>query len=148
MTDDEHGVSRRSVLRNSAVAAGALAAGGAATGTAAGRIARSASESGRKRGGRAQVDGEVRRHEPFTLQLSGTDVRNASCMSAESAQQTYLVYDIQYCDSDDEEEDAQMYVIPEEAELVESEVYAIRSVRPCRESELDKVAFGPANEEC
>ena len=147
MTGRDSDVSRRKVLRNGAAAAGAVALGGAATGTAAGRFARAEAAS-QKRGGRAQVDGEVRRHEPFTLQLSGTDQRNASCMSGESATQTYLLYEIQYCDSEDDESDAEMYVIPDEAELVEQEVYAVRSVRPCRESELDKVAFGPANEEC
>jgi nitric oxide reductase activation protein len=122
--------------------------GDAATGTAAGRFIRDGSGASQKRGGRAQVDGEVRRHEPFRLVLDGADERNASCMSSESALQTYLTYSIEYCDSDDDEADATMYVIPDEAELVEDEVYAIRSVRPCHESELDKVAFGPTNEEC
>jgi hypothetical protein len=91
--------------------------------------------------------GEVDRNRPFTIAPDGTDTRNASCMSAESAMQTYLTYRIQYCNSDDEE-DASLYVIPDEAELAPNEVYEIRSVTPCRANDLQKVAFGPSNESC
>ncbi|PSP97433.1 hypothetical protein BRC89_11370 [Halobacteriales archaeon QS_4_70_19] len=141
MTRDDTDVSRRSVLRKGAVTASALAVGSTvASGSAA-------ADSAGKRGGRAQVDGEVDRNRPFTIMPDGTDTRNASCMSAESAMQTYLTYRIQYCDSDDEE-DASLYVIPDEAELAPNEVYEIRSVTPCRANDLQKVAFGPSNESC
>lgn len=105
------------------------------------------SATGNKRGGRAQIDGEADRNRPFTLQLSGSDTRNASCMSEESAMQAYLTYSIQYCDSDDDE-DAEMYVIPDEAELADLETYAIRSIQECRANDLRKVAFGPAPHGC
>ena len=137
MTDGQDTVSRRSVLRSSVVAAGAAAGGTVVAGAA----------TGNKRGGRAQVDGEVDRNRPFTLQLSGGDQRPASCMSAESVVQTYLTYSIEYCDSDDDE-DAEMYVIPDDAELDEDETYVIRSVRECRANDLRKVAFGPARTDC
>lgn len=104
--------------------------------------------TGDKRGGRAQIDGEADRNRPFTLQLDGTDTRGASCMSARSADQVYLTYSIQYCDSNDDESDASMYVIPDEAELAPDETYVIRSIRPCRANDLQKVAFGPAQEDC
>ena len=148
MTDDEPTLSRRSILRNGAATAGALAAGGAVTGSVSGGLS-SGAETANKRGGRAQVEGDEApdRNRPFTLQLSGTEPRGASCMSGESAEQTYLLYDIQYCDSD-EDSDASMYVIPDEAELVESETYVIRSVQECKANENYKVAFGPARESC
>jgi len=146
MPTEDQTPSRRTVLRTVAVAGSTLAVGGAA-GTAAGQLTSSTAGS-RKRGGRAQVDGDPDRNRPFTLQIEGTDPRSASCMSDESAQQTYLTYSVQYCDSGDEEESQTMYVIPDEAELVETETYVFRSVRPCRESDLQKVAFGPSQEEC
>ena len=138
MTDDQDTVSRRSVLRSSAVAAGAVGGGGVVASSAVGN----------KRGGRAQIDGEVDRNRPFTLQLSGSNSRPASCMSEESAMQAYLTYSIEYCDSDDDDEDAEMYVIPDEAELAESETYVIRSIQECRANDLQKVAFGPAPHGC
>lgn len=144
MTDDQDTVSRRSVLRSSAVATGSLVAGAAVTGGVAG-----VANEGGKRGGRAQAEGDVRRNEPFTLRLEGMDTRGASCMSAESADQVYLTYDIWYCDSDeDDDSDATMYVTPDEAELVETETYVIRSVQQCRANDLLKVAFGPAPHGC
>lgn len=145
--DDDTGVSRRSVLRKSAATA-ALAAGGvAASGSASARFVQGGSDGTQKRGGRAQAEGDVRRNEPFTLVPDGTSMRNASCMASQSATQTYLTYDIDYCGSDDGS-DATLYVIPDEAELAPNEVYEIRSVTPCRESDLLKVAFGPSNESC
>lgn len=146
--DDDTRVSRRSVLRKSAVTASALAAGGvAASGSASAQFVQAPSSSSEKRGGRAQGEGDLRRNEPFTLMADGTSMRNASCMASESATQTYLTYTISYCSSDNDE-DATLYVIPEEAELAPNEVYEIRSVTPCRESDLQKVAFGPSNESC
>lgn len=126
-------VTRRSVLKTGAVTAGLATVG--AAGAAA-----------NKRGGRAQVDGTIHRNEPWRLSSSptGTD-RNASCMSAESAPQTYLQYDIEYCNREDS---ATLYVIPDEAALAQQEVYEFRSVRPCRASDLEKVAFGPSNQDC
>lgn len=134
--------SRRSVLRTGAVA-GVLATGAAVGGA----VAQSNGEGG-KRGGRAQADGRVRRGVPFTITPDGTDDRPATCMAGESAVQTYLTYDIEYCDSDDDESDATLYVIPDEAELVPTEDYIIRSKTPCRRNDLTKVAFGPSNESC
>lgn len=133
-------VSRRKVLRTSAYAAGTLGVGVGATGNAA------AAEGG-KRGGRAQVDGEVQRNKPFTIKMEGTSMRNASCFSAESAMQTYIEYSINYCGSDDDS-DATLYIIPDEAELVPDETYVIHSVTPCRASDLSKVAIGPAQTDC
>lgn len=148
MTDDEPTLSRRSILRNGAVAAGALAAGGAVTGSVSGDLSSSAATSN-KRGGRAQVDEEPDRNRPFTLSSTPESAtRDASCMSGESAEQTYLLYDIQYCDSEDDESDASMYVIPNEAELVQDETYVVRSIQACRANENYKVAFGPARESC
>ncbi|QLD88470.1 hypothetical protein HWV07_05250 [Natronomonas salina] len=148
MTDDEPTLSRRSILRNGAVATGALAAGGAVTGSVSGGLSSSAATSN-KRGGRAQVDEEPDRNRPFTLSsMPESATRAASCMSGESADQTYLLYDIQYCDSDDDESDASMYVIPNEAELVQDETYVIRSIQECKANGNYKVAFGPARESC
>lgn len=131
--------SRRSVLRKATMTAGAFAVG-----TAAG----SGSVAAQKRGGRAQFDGDdLRRNEPFTVTPNGTDMRPASCMSANSATQVYLTYQINYCGSDDET-DATMYVIPDEAELAPNEVYEIHAARPCRANDLTRVAFGPSNESC
>lgn len=146
MTQDDSNVTRRTVLRTTAAATGGLAAAG---GIAAGRPVGTADTdvAAAKRGGRAQVDGEVRRNEPFRISLNGTDIRNASCMSAASAMQTYLTYSIEYCDSDSDE-DASMYVIPDEAELAPDDTYVVRSVTPCRANDLDKVATGPAQEDC
>ena len=146
MSDEQATLSRRSVLRSSAVAAGGLTTGAAVTGGATGIANESAATSG-KRGGRGHVDGTADRNRPFTLRLEGTDSRDASCMAEESAEQVYLTYSIQYCDSDDDE-DATFYVLPDEAELVETETYVIRSIRPCRASDLEQVAFGPAREDC
>lgn len=64
------------------------------------------------------------------------------------ADQVYLTYQVEYCDSNDDDADATLYVIPDEAELVETEVYAIRSIQECRDSDLQQVAFGPTNQEC
>lgn len=144
---DSDGISRRSVLRAGALTAGTLAVGGAAAGNAAAKAATNTAASG-KRGGRAQLDGTVRRNEPFTLVPDGTDVRNASCMSANSAMQTYLTYNITYCDSNDDESDGTLYVMPDEAELVSDLVYEIRSITPCRSNDLQKVAFGPSQQAC
>lgn len=122
--------------------AGALAVGSAVA---------SGSASARKRGGRAQFDGDdLRRDEPFRVTPDGTDTRHASCMSAQSAMQVYLTYHIDYCESDDEDDDhdATMYVIPDEAELAPEEEYEIHAARPCRANDLTKIAFGPSNESC
>lgn len=105
------------------------------------------SSSGRKQGGRAQLDGEVERNRPFTLTPEGTDTRNASCMAEESANQVYLTYTIQYCNSDDDE-DGTLYVIPDEAELLPDEVYEIHSTTPCRTNDLTMVSFGPSQQSC
>lgn len=148
MTDDEPILSRRSVLRNGAVATGALTAGSAVTGSVSGGLSSDAAASN-KRGGRAQVDEEPDRNRPFTLSSTPTSAtRAASCMSGESADQTYLQYDIQYCDSDDDDSDASMYVIPNEAELAQDETYVIRSIQECKANDNYKVAFGPARESC
>lgn len=145
---DETTLSRRSILRNGAVAAGALAAGGAVTGSVSGGLSSSTATSN-KRGGRAQVDEEPDRNRPFTLSSAPESAtRSASCMSEEPADQTYLLYDIQYCDSEDDESDASMYVIPAEAELAQDETYVIRSIQKCKANENYKVAFGPAQESC
>lgn len=136
---------RRTVLRSGAVAGGALALGGAASGSAAATTVES--ESDEKRGGRGQIDGDADRNRPFTLADAPTGVaRNASCMSEESAEQTYLEYEIQYCDSDDDS-DATLYVIPDEAELAQQEVYEFRAIQECRDSENQLVAFGPTNQD-
>lgn len=99
-----------------------------------------------KRGGRAQVDGDTNRNEPWTLSSTPEGAsRNASCMANQSAEQMYLEYNIEYCNSDDE---ATLFVIPDEAALAQQEVYEFRSIRPCRASENELVAFGPSNQEC
>lgn len=144
--EDEHDESftRRTILRRGAATAGAAAVGtAAASGSAAAREG-----ADEKRGGRAQLDGTADRNRPFTLTLQGTDPRNASCMSGESAMQTYLKYQIDYCDSNDDDSEGTLYVIPDEAELNPEEVYEIRAIRPCRESSLERVAFGPSNASC
>lgn len=139
MTDDtDDGVSRRSVLRKGAMTAGAVAVGTVAT---------SGNAAAAKQGGRAQVDGSVRRDAPFTIRPNGTDMRNASCMSANSAIQTYLTYYIDYCDEDQNDDDT-MYIIPDEAELAPDQTYVIHSATPCRRNDLQKVAIGPAQESC
>lgn len=138
MTDDhDDGVSRRSVLRKGAITAGAVAVGTVAT---------SGNAAAAKQGGRAQVDGTVNRNEPWTLSDTPTGAtRNASCMATESAQQAYLEYTIEYCNSDDE---ATMFVIPDEAELAQEQVYEFRASRPCRATDNTMVAFGPSNQAC
>lgn len=145
-TDADSGrFSRRSVLRTGAVVAGTVVVGGAA---AAGADADAAAAASDKRGGRAQLDGDARRNEPFTLTMEGTSVRSASCNSAESATQTYIEYSIQYCDADDDESDGTLYILPDEAELAPQEVYEIRAIQPCRASDLQMVAMGPSNQSC
>lgn len=150
------GVTRRSVLKTGAATAGAVTIG------AAGAAAHHDEDhQGGKRGGRAQVDGDARRNVPFELNSMPTNVSlGASCMSAESATQTYLEYDIQYCDSEEDQTDARLYVIPDEAPLVQDETYEIRSIQTCKEpgdgpgddgfenDDIQKVAFSPANHEC
>lgn len=156
MTSDElyDDVTRRSVLKTGAVTAGAVTIG------AAGAAARHDDDheegggdgdegegSDEKRGGRAQVDGDVRRNEPFTLSDTPSSVaRGASCMSEESADQMYLEYDVQYCEDDDDE--TTMYIIPDEAELAQDEVYEFRAVQECKATDNQLVALGPSNQEC
>lgn len=148
MSDENSELSRRTVLRNAAGTAGTLALGGAAlSGQAAGAI-ETAATTGGKRGGRAQLEGTVRRNAPFTLMVEGTEMRSASCMSSESALQTYVTYSIQYCDSDDDDADGTLYMLPDESELVPDEVYEIRAVQQCRDSDLQLVAMGPSNQSC
>lgn len=157
MTSDElyDGVTRRSILKTGAATAGAVTIG------AAGAAAHHDEdhENGGKQGGRAQVEGEPRRNVPFRLSSTpeSATMLNASCMSAESAQQAYLGYGIRYCDSDgdENEDDDTMYVIPDEARLNEDQVYEFRSVQLCKEpgdgydsEDIHKVAFSPANHEC
>lgn len=155
-TNDSNDVTRRTVLRAGAVTAGAVTIG--AAGAAAhhdddhdeggdGENGENGEGGGsdEKRGGRAQVD-DARRNEPFVLSSSPTGVsRHASCMSEESAQQTYLEYDIEYCESGDE---ATMYIIPDEAELAQEEVYEFRAVQECRATDNELVALGPSDSEC
>lgn len=163
MRSDElyDGVTRRSVLKTGAATAGAVTIG------AAGAAAHHDDDhdeggngdnedgngddnggNGGKQGGRAQVDDEddVRQNEPFTIQPNGGDMRNASCMSEESEMQAYLQYDIQYCEGDDD--DATLYVIPDEAPLVQDQVYEFRAVQECKATDNQMVAFGPSNQEC
>lgn len=132
------GISRRSVLRKAGVG-GVVVTGVGMTGAVASRS--------EKRGGRAQVEGKVDRNRPFEITPEGTDMRPASCMSEHSADQVYLEYTVNYCGSDDES-DATMYVIPDEAELVPDDTYVFRSSTPCRRNNLKKVAFGPAQTSC
>lgn len=162
MTSDElyDDVTRRSVLKTGAATAGAItigAAGAAAHhdddhegggGNGSGDGNSSEGEgSDQKRGGRAQVDGDVRRNEPFTLSDSPSNItRGASCMSEESADQMYLEYDVQYCEDDDDE--TTMYIIPDEAELAQDEVYEFRAVQECKATDNQLVALGPSNQEC
>lgn len=157
MTDERSdGVTRRSVLKTGAATAGAVTIG------AAGAAAHHDEDhEGGKRGGRAQVDGDARRNVPFELNSMPSMVSlGASCMSEESASQTYLGYEIQYCDSQEDQTDARLYLIPDEAPLVQDETYEIRSIQTCKEpgdgpdddeyesDEIQKVAFSPANHEC
>lgn len=103
--------------------------------------------SDEKRGGRGQVDGDPERNRPFTLSSGPTGVsRHASCMAEQSQEQTYLEYDIQYCDDDDDEDT--LYVIPDEATLAQTEVYEFRAIRPCRATNNELVAFGPSDQDC
>lgn len=164
MTSDElyDGVTRRSVLRTGAVTAGAVTIG--AAGAAAnhddsdhdnngnggnGNDGNGEGESDQKRGGRAQVEGDPQPNEPFTLSDSPTEATmSASCMSEESAPQVYLEYDIEYCNDDDDDNDDTMYVIPDEAELAQDEVYEFRSTQECKASDNTLVAFGPSNQDC
>lgn len=139
--------SRRSVLRTSAVVAGTVVVGGAAAAGSDGGDVDAAARAAGKRGGRAQLDGEVQRNEPFQLTPEGTEMRNASCMSSESASQMYVTYSINYCGSDDDS-DGTLYMMPDEAELVPSDVYEIRAVQNCRTNDLQLVAMGPSNEAC
>lgn len=67
-------------------------------------------------------------------------------MADESAMQAYLTYDIDRGSDDDS--DGTLYVIPDEGELAMRTAYEIHSVTPCRENDLKRVAFGPANEPC
>lgn len=130
-------LSRRRVLQASGATAGVLAVGGvAASGTVlAGR-----------RGGRALVDGVVRRNEPFTVDRTGTEDRGASCMSGDSAEQTYVVYDVDYCNDGV----CVMYVHPDEAPVDDGGVYEFRSpAKDCRDgSSLLKTSFGPSKQRC
>lgn len=103
--------------------------------------------SDEKRGGRGQVDGDPERNRPFRLSSGPSKIsRHASCMAEESAQQTYLGYDIEYCDEDDSEDT--LYVIPDEATLARSEVYEFRAIQPCTATENELVAFGPSDQDC
>jgi hypothetical protein len=83
-----------------------------------------------KRGGRAQINDDeggddVRRDEPFTVEMTGTVPRDASCKSEQSAMQTYVAYEVTYCDMEMNMDDDQVmiYVLPDEAQLVSTEVY-------------------------
>lgn len=146
MTSDElyDGVTRRSVLRTGAVTAGAVTIG------AAGAVANDHDDNGEgsdeKRGGRAQVEGDPQRNEPFTLSDTPSEATlSASCMAEESAPQAYLEYDIEYCNEDNEDT---MYVIPDEAELAQDETYVFRAVQECKATDNTLVAIGPSNQEC
>lgn len=149
-------MTRRSVLEASAATTGAIAVGAT---TAGARYMENPGEgengengesgenrgSDEKRGGRVQVEEEPRRNVPFELSDGPSGVTmGASCMSGESAPQGYLEYDIQYCDG---EEDT-MYVIPEEAELAQDEVYEFRAVQECKATDDWLAAFGPSNRDC
>lgn len=140
-SQEAEGFTRRNVLQKGAATTGAMVAVGAGA---------SATVAADKQGGRGQVDGDVRENVPFTVTPKGDDNtvdRHASCMSGQSAMQVYLTYDIHYnCDTDDD--DATLYVLPDEAPLDTEEVYKIRSATPCRDSDLTLVAFGPSNEPC
>ena len=146
---DSEQFSRRDVLRTSAVAAGTVVVGGAAVAGSSDSDVDAAAEAAGKRGGRAQLDGTVRRNEPFMITVEGTDTRNASCMSSESALQTYVTYTINYCDSDDDnEDDGTLYMMPDEAKLVDTEVYEIRAIQDCKANDLKMVAMGPSQASC
>lgn len=135
-------LSRRSVLRTGGAAAGVLAVGGAA---ASGTVL-----AGR-RGGRALVDGTIR-DQPFEVERDGTKELGASCMSGNSAEQTYYVYDVSYCPPDDVP--CKMYVHPDEAPVDESQQYLFRSHKECKAATneegdpLKKASFGPSNKQC
>jgi hypothetical protein len=146
----EHGdsdLTRRTVLRKGATAAGAAVAGGAAvSGTAA---------AAEKRGGRAQINDDeggddVRRDEPFTVEMMGTVPWDASCKSEQSAMQTYVAYEVTYCDMEMNMDDDQVmiYVLPDEAQLADTEVYEIHSITSCPANDLARISFGPSNESC
>lgn len=134
------GVTRRSVLKTGAATAGAVTIGAAAAG------ADEHGGSNEKRGGRAQVEGNPDRNRPFTLSDTPEEATmSASCMSGESAQQVYLEYGIEYCDSDNDESDDTMYVIPNEAHLSQDETYMFRAIQDCKATDNTLVAFGPSN---
>lgn len=145
MTDkdtESETLSRRRVLRTTGTTAGVLAVGGvAASGTAlAGR-----------RGGRALVDGTIR-DEPFEVERTGEEDLGASCMSGNSAEQRYVVYDVSYCPPD--EVACTMYVHPDEAPVDSSRMYLFRSHKECKSATnedgepLQKASFGPSNKRC
>ena len=139
MVSDElsDGVTRRNVLK----------AGAATTGVVAMGAAGAAAQDGRyeKRGGRAQFEGDPQQRQRFQLSSNPTGIaRNASCMAAESADQMYLEYDVEYCNGDEDT----MYVIPDEAELEQDETYAVRATQECKDSDNTLVAFGPSRRDC
>lgn len=129
-------LSRRRVLQASGATAGVLAVGGvAASGTVlAGR-----------HGGRALVDGTIR-DQPFEVERTGEEDLGASCMSGNSAEQRYVVYDVSYCPPDDVP--CTMYVHPDEAPVDPSRLYLFRSHKECKASDLVKASFGPSNKRC
>lgn len=137
MSPDSPTIDRRAVLKKTTGAAAVLTIGSVATsGTAlAGR-----------RGGRGLVDGNVRLDLPFEVEKQGTESLGASCMSNNSAEQEYHVYEVAYCPPDSNT--CIMYVHPNEAEVDTDEQYMFRSKKECKANDLVKAAFGPSNEEC
>lgn len=139
---DAETLSRRRVLRTGATTAGLLAVGGvAATGSVlAGR-----------RGGRALVDGDFYLDDPFTVCHEGEIEMGASCMSGASAEQTYHVLSIEYCEDPGT---CTIYVHPDEADVDSDGLYSFRSGKDCTSATNDegdplvKASFGPSNREC
>lgn len=137
MSPDSPTIDRRAVLKKTTGAAVALSIGSVAT---------SGPALAGRRGGRGLVDGNVRLDLPFEVEKQRTELLGASCMSRNSAEQEYNVYEVAYCPPDGDT--CIMYVHPNEADVDPNEQYVFHSRKECRANDLVKAAFGPSNKEC
>lgn len=101
---------------------------------------------GGKSGGRGQTSDPIHLKEPFTVSEPEEVTRNASCMSDDSAEQEYLLYPFEYCDSS--LDGGTVCVIPDDSELDQDRVYEFRSEQECKATSSSKVSFGPSNVDC
>lgn len=125
--------------------------GAAAVVLTVGGVAASGTVMAGRGGGRALVDGTIR-DKPFEVERTGKENLDASCMSGNSAEQTYYEYDVSYCPPDDVP--CTMYVHPDEAPVDSGQQYLFRSHKECKSAtnddgeSLQKASFGPSNTQC